>query len=193
MGYGPIASEGLVQLHLDSHSCPNVGISFPFLYVPLYVPVRCSRTEGFCPVALGFPLLSYCGHLVYVPVRSAIRSYTFLYAADAQGYMWRAARTHPYHYIHDMRNRYGHIQTHLILQASAMVRYPSWDPAGLGSRYAPNIAMAVTMYVFVVSGTPQYTAVPRSTTVRRTMKCPSLCSQLQAQEHLSQKYMCKTY
>ena len=189
MGYGPIASEGLVQLHLDSHSCPNVAISFPFLYVPLYVPIRS------CTLQSHKGLLSSCAWFP-TPVLmwpSCLRSYTFRYTFLYVLVRCRRTRLYvegcphsPYHYIHDMRNRYGHIQTHLILQASAMVRYPSWDPAGLGSRYAPNIAMAVTMYVFVVSGTPQYTAVPRSTTVRRTMKCPSLCSQLQAQEHLSQ-------
>ena len=190
--YGPTASEGLVQLRLDSHSIrmwPSRFRSYTFRYTFLYVPVRCSRTKGLSSCAwFPTPVLMWPSCL-----RSYTFRYTFLYAADAQGYMWRAARTHPYHYIHDMRSRYGHIQTLPILQASAMVRYPSWDAAGLGSRYAPNIAMAVTMYVFVVSGTPHYTAIPRSTTVRRTMKCPSLCSQLQAQEHLSQKYMCKTY
>ena len=75
MGYGPTASEGLVQLHLDSHTpvlmWPSRFRSYTFRYTFLYVPVRCSRTKG----------LSSCA---WFPTRvlmrpSCLRSYTFRY------------------------------------------------------------------------------------------------------------------
>ena len=53
MGYGPIACEGLVQVLLASHSCPHVATLFPFLCVPLYVPIRSGRP----------PRISVYGHL----------------------------------------------------------------------------------------------------------------------------------
>ena len=82
MGYGPTASEGLVQLHLDSHSCPNVAISFPFLYVPLYVPIRSCTLQshkGLVQLRLvshSCPNVAILFTFLYVPLYVPIRSCT---------------------------------------------------------------------------------------------------------------------
>ena len=67
--------KGLSSCAWDSHSCPNVAISFPFLYVPLYVPIRS------CTLQSHKGLLSSCAWFP-TPVLmwpSCLRSYTFRY------------------------------------------------------------------------------------------------------------------
>ena len=39
----------------DSHSCPNVAILFPFLYVPLYVPIRSHTMQTHKAICGGLP------------------------------------------------------------------------------------------------------------------------------------------
>ena len=97
-----VKGDMAIQLPEGLSSCawspPNVAVLFPFLYVPLYVPIRSWTLHTHQAI---------CGGL---SAHTPISTYK------------------------DMQSRGGHIQTHLILQASAMVRYLSWDPPGLRIR-----------------------------------------------------------
>jgi len=80
-----------------------------FVHVPytfVHIPCNSSTKSVKWDKALQLPQgLSSCAWIP-TPVlmwpscfRSYTFRYTFLYVPDAPGYMWRASRTHPYHYI----------------------------------------------------------------------------------------------